>query len=223
MLSTPVIFDCDGVLVDSEIIYLETDRECLASIGLRYEDAEYRDRFVGMPDVAFFKQLARDYEARGLGQFPMGLSEKMKAMSTERILKELQPVPGAAKFLSSLKGKVAVASSSEVAILHTKLKLTQLSQHFGLHVYSGDQVERGKPEPDLFLFAAKNIDEKPENCIVVEDSVNGVKAGHSAGMEVWGFTGGAHANDALPGRLREAGAHRVFSSYDQILSYMRAS
>lgn len=220
VISTPVIFDCDGVLVDSETIYLETDRECLARIGLHYAEAEYRDRFIGLPDIDFFEQLAYDYQARGLGRFPKGYSEIMKAAAAERILKDLKPVRGAAEFLSTITGKVAVASSSEIASLHIKLKITDLSRYFGTQIFSGEQVERGKPEPDLFLFSAEKIGEKPENCIVVEDSVNGVRAACSAGMEVWGFTGGSHANEALPNSLQKAGAHRVFSSYNQILSYM---
>ncbi len=221
-LSRPVIFDCDGVLVDSEIIYLETDRECLANIGLHYSDTEYRDRFIGLPDVDFFRQIEKDFETRGLGKFPQGYSDVMKSKASNRILTDLRPICGVVEFLMALTGKVAVASSSEIAALNTKLEITNLLRHFGNHIYSADQVQRGKPEPDLFLFAAKKLDEKPENCIVIEDSLNGVKAASAAGMEVWGFTGGEHANDELPSRLHEAGAHQVFPNFNELLAFVNS-
>jgi HAD superfamily hydrolase (TIGR01509 family) len=221
VISSPVIFDCDGVLVDSEAIYLAVDRECLEDIGLIYEDVEYRNRFIGLPDVAFYKELERDYRDRGLGQFPAGYSEIMKAKASERLERELLPMVGVGPFLTDLTGKIAVASSSEIAALDFKLLKTNLKRFFGPHIYSGEQVARGKPDPDLFLFSAQKMAAEPAACLVIEDSVNGVRAARSAGMEVWGFAGGSHADDGLPRRLEEAGAARVFSSYEEMTSVAR--
>jgi len=222
VISSPVIFDCDGVLVDSEAIYLAVDRECLEYIGLTYEDVEYRNRFIGLPDVAFFREIERDYRARGLGQFPVGYAEIMKAKATERLERELLPMAGVGPFLTDLKGKTAVASSSDSTGLDFKLRKTNLKHFFGPHIYSGEQVERGKPDPDLFLLAAQKLDVAPAACLVIEDSVNGVHAARSAGMEVWGFTGGSHADEGLANRLREVGAARVFSNFEEMTLAARA-
>ena len=116
----------------------------------------------------------------------------------------------------------AVASSSGIDGLHEKLKLTGLHHLFSPHIYSGQQVERGKPAPDLFLFAAARLDRAPEDCLVIEDSVNGIRAAVSAGMEAWGFTGGGHADADLEGRLIHAGAQKVVSNYDELGSEFRS-
>lgn len=220
MLSKPTIFDCDGVLVDSEVIYLETERACLAEIGLVYEDDVYRDRFIGLTDVDYFATLRRDYAAQGLGSFPPDYGEVMDVRTAERMWTELQPVTGVAAHLEMLSGKLAVASSSNITSLFRKLRMTGLERFFGGHIYSGEQVAQGKPAPDLFLFAAARLGEAPQDCRVIEDSVNGVRAGCAAGMEVWGFAGGSHANAALPQRLLDAGASGVFQSFHQMSAHL---
>ena len=213
MRSLPFIFDCDGVLVDSEVIYLAVDRHCLAEIGLIYTDDAYAKRFIGLTDADFFATLAQDYEARGLGTFPTSLPARMMALSEARIKAELEPVPDGLAFVQSLKGPVAVASSSDLEMLHVKLEKTGLHAAFAPHIYSGQMVARGKPAPDLFLMAAERLGVSPAECIVIEDSVNGVRAARAAGRTAWGFTGGGHALPSLADDLRAAGAVEVFSSF----------
>jgi HAD superfamily hydrolase (TIGR01509 family) len=215
-MSNPIIFDCDGVLVDSEHIYQTVERACLAEVGLIYGKTEYGNRFTGLPEAAFVATLKQDFEARGLGQFPAALPERMNSRSHAMLAKKLRAIKDAAQFLGAMTGKRAVASSSTVQTLNWKLTHTGLAGFFGTHVYSGDLVQRGKPEPDLFLFAAGKLGETPADCVVIEDSVNGVRAGVAAGMEVWGFTAGSHADDDLFNRLQAAGAVRVFSSYAEM-------
>jgi HAD superfamily hydrolase (TIGR01509 family) len=217
MSAPAIIFDCDGVLVDSEAIYVEVERKHLAELGLKHDTIEYQTRFVGLLYEDYIAELAAEYEALGKGEFPVGLADRIKSESKTRIAAELQPIVGIEplldQLLDQLDKNVAVASSSSVSALHWKLELTGLHQHFAPHIYSGEQVERGKPAPDLFLLAASHLETAPEDCIVVEDSVNGVRAGVAAGMTVWGFTGGGHADAGLHDRLMNAGANNVFSSF----------
>jgi HAD superfamily hydrolase (TIGR01509 family) len=211
-----LIFDCDGVLVDSEVINIAVERKHLALIGLEYTTEAYQRRFVGLSDADFINSLKQDYLALGKGPFPPHLPADIATECAQRFETELVAIDGIEHVLDAVSVPIAVASSSRIQALHKKLHLTDLHTHFAPHIYSGEQVENGKPAPDLFLLAAQQLGQKPEQCIIIEDSINGVEAGLAAGMEVWGFTGGGHANDELTGHLRETGAHRVFSSYQEL-------
>jgi len=217
-LDLTIIFDCDGVLIDSEKIYNSVEQKYLSQIGLNYQNAEFQTRFVGLTDVDYYNELKRDYQLLGKGEFPSEFAALVQAECWERFETELVEINGINALLNQFQGTTAVASSSTVEALHKKLRITKLHARFHPHIYSGEQVERGKPSPDLFLFAASQLGQKPENCIVLEDSVNGVRAGLAAGMTVWGFTGGGHADADLPNRLKQAGAHEVFSNYPDICS-----
>ena len=211
-----LIFDCDGVLVDSERIAISVERECLAEIGLHYETADYLNRFVGLRNADFYAELERDHQALKGTALPVGFMEAVRSKCWARFNVELAAIDGVRPFLDAYEGMAAVASSSGIDGLHEKLKLTGLHHLFSPNIYSGQQVERGKPAPDLFLFAASRLDRAPEDCLVIEDSVNGIRAAVSAGMEAWGFTGGGHADAGLERRLIHAGAHKVVSSYDEL-------
>jgi len=208
-----LIFDCDGVLVDSEHIAMSVERECLAEIGLRYETADYLNRFVGLKDADFYAELERDCQASNGRALPAGFLENLRSRCWARFRTELAAIDGVRAFLDTYNGALAVASSSTMDGLHEKLELTGLHHLFSPHIYSGQQVTCGKPAPDLFLFAASRLDLTPEDCLVIEDSVNGVRAARSAGMEVWGFTGGGHADADLGRRLSDVGAHKVVANY----------
>jgi HAD superfamily hydrolase (TIGR01509 family) len=123
----------------------------------------------------------------------------------------LAPIPGVANVLAALDRPYCVASSSDPGRIAFTLDLAGLGSHFGTRVFSATQVERGKPAPDLFLFAARMMDAPPARCLVVEDTEAGVQAGKAAGMTVWGFTGGSHCNGRdVARKLSAAGADRVF-------------
>lgn len=217
-----LIFDCDGVLIDSERIYVDVERSMLAEIGLDYPLSEYQNRFVGLSNADFRTELAADHAARGLGAFPDDFWRRHYAESWRRFAAELQPLAGAADFLAGDASPRAVASSSTVAELARKLAHVGLDRHFGDHVYSAELVDRGKPAPDLFLHAAARLGVAAADCVVVEDSVNGVRAGVAAGMTVWGFTGGGHADPGLAERLIAAGAAKAFRRYAEIGAHWRA-
>jgi HAD superfamily hydrolase (TIGR01509 family) len=208
-----IIFDCDGVLVDSEVLAKEVELAVLGELGLHYDPHEFTIRFMGRSDKAFFELLDADSRAR-LGR-PIGeeIRGPMKARYHKAVEERLTEVPGAARAVASVRHAKAVASSSTVRGLDLKLRRTGLWDHFAPHVYSAEHVIHAKPAPDLFLHAAKALDVVPAACLVIEDSVNGVLAGRAAGMRVWGFGGGSHMDDRLTARLAEAGAERVVANW----------
>lgn len=217
MIPEAILFDCDGVLVDSEVIYGAVELEWLTRIGLRYDPDTYRTRFTGLDPRSFTREIRADHAAQTGTAFPDTFFNEMNAEIRRRLDRDLTAVSGIKDLLDRLSDRpMAVASSSRLERLTAKLRQTGLIDRFAPHIYSGEQVPNGKPSPDLFLFAAARLGVAPPACLVIEDSVNGVKAGRAAGMTVWGFAGGGHADARLAERLIQAGAQRAFSSHDQM-------
>lgn len=210
-----VIFDCDGVLVDSEVLALEVELAALSEIGLDYDQAEFSARFMGMNNLAFFEAVSADCRARKGHDLPQGFVETCHARYRAAFTR-LAEVPGAGAAIASIPHRKAVASSSEVDVLEEKLRRTGLWDLFAPHVYSTDLVARAKPAPDIFFHAALALDAEPARCIVLEDSVNGVRAARAAGMRVWGFTGGGHMDGASSARLLAAGAERLVVNWPAV-------
>ncbi|WP_425410428.1 HAD family hydrolase [Hyphococcus sp.] len=210
-----VIFDCDGVLVDSEVLAIKGERGALESFGLRYSPAEYVGRFVGLHDDAFFEALRNDFQLAFKTEAPDDFEDRiLEGRSQEK--HALQVIAGAAAAMGAAKtrfGAIAVASSSRAHFLKSKLERTGLYGLAAPHVYSADLVANGKPSPDIFLFAAERLGVDPARCLVLEDSENGVRAGCAAGMSVWGFLGGGHCFEGHESRLRKAGARQTVCSF----------
>ncbi len=212
------IFDCDGVLVDSELIALSELSILMGEHGAPMSVGECRDAYMGMHNA----DIVRAIEAR-VGLALPGEGLRIRARMIERFRRELQPVPGIAAALTQLDGARCVASSSDRARIALTLELTGLSAYFGEHLFSGTEVARGKPAPDLFLHAAAVMGVAPADCVVVEDSVMGVRAGVAAGMPVVGFTGGSHAHRGSAAELRAAGAGHVIAAMDGLAAALRAA
>ncbi|MBU6473643.1 MAG: HAD-IA family hydrolase [Alphaproteobacteria bacterium] len=210
-----IIFDCDGVLVDSEVLALEVELSALAGIGLPYERAAFQARFMGMDNDSFFAALDADSHARRGVPLPSGFRARCHARYRELIETRLAEVPGALQTVAACPTPKAVASSSETAMLEIKLHKTGLWDHFAPHVYSAGHVARAKPAPDLFLHAAQGLGVAPAACLVLEDSANGVTGARAAGMTVWGFLGGGHMNEDAGARLLAAGASRLVSGWQE--------
>lgn len=208
-----VIFDCDGVLVDSEVLALAVELAALAEIGLIYKPAEFKRRFLGMPDSAFFSALSADSLARRGSPLPETFPQLHAKRYDTALRERLTEVVGAARAVRQCTVKKAVASSSETKMLRFKLEKVGLWETFAPHVYSGDLVERGKPAPDLFLYAARKLGVEPSRSVVIEDSMNGILAGRAAGMMVWGFVGGGHCSASSGAELRGAGAERIIENW----------
>lgn len=210
---TAVLFDCDGVLVDSEVISLRHELRALNAAGLEYEPQEFTRRFMGLTPEAFVEALQADSLHRLGRALPSAFFDALHADKQHALRTELQAVPQAADAISAWPGLKAAASSSSAQELLSKLTRTGLAPLLAPHIYSAEQVARGKPAPDIFLFAAAQLGAPPESCLVLEDSRNGVHAAVAAGMQVWGFIGGAHASPSLGADLLAAGASRVLDSH----------
>jgi HAD superfamily hydrolase (TIGR01509 family) len=210
-----VIFDCDGVLVDSEVIAHEVEIAVLAEIGLVYDSHDFITRFMGRSDKAFYELLDEDGKAR-LGR---PIADEIRGPIKERyraaVRDRLTEVPGALGAIKACRLPKAVASSSTTEGLRIKLKKVGHWDHFAPHIYSAEHVTHAKPAPDLFLLAAHSLGVDPSACLVIEDTVNGVTAGLAAGMRVWGFGGGGHMTDRLTAQLGGAGAERVVTDWAQ--------
>lgn len=208
-----VIFDCDGVLVDSEKLALEVELQVLAELGLTFERNDYVLRFMGLSTDAFHAAIDEEAQKR-LGR-PIAAEVRGSERLRQVMIAHLTEVPGALEAVLALKLPKAIASSGSRAGLERKLKQTGLWDHFVPHVYSADHVAHAKPAPDLFLHAAAALDVAPTDCLVLEDSVNGVIGARAAGMTVWGFLGGGHVHDGLGPRLLSAGAERLVRDWSQ--------
>ncbi|MBS9719970.1 HAD family hydrolase [Tianweitania sp. BSSL-BM11] len=184
-----VIFDCDGVLVDSEPISIGVLVDHIARAGGDVSTALAYDIFLGR-SMATIRQLLRESHAVDFTEDHMeAIRQDMRA----RFRSELQPIPGIRETLLSLKQPFCVASSSQPDRIRLSLTVTGLIDQFEPNIFSSTMVKRGKPFPDLFLHAASQMGAEPRDCIVVEDSPAGIQAAKSAGMTVLGFAGGAHA------------------------------
>jgi len=203
-----IIFDCDGVLVDSEVLALEVELGSLAEIGLDYSRSEFVARFTGRSNDAFFALLEEDSMARRGRGLPEGFRDACHA-KYRAAFERLVEIPGAREAIAGVKLPKAVASSSTREGLDKKLRMTKLWDLFAPHIYSADHVVHAKPAPDLFLHAADALRVAPATCLVLEDSTNGIAAARAAGMRVWGFTGGGHMDVASDARLLSAGAERI--------------
>jgi HAD superfamily hydrolase (TIGR01509 family) len=202
-----IIFDCDGVLVDSEVLSCRCLCDALAGCGIEVGLEETLDLFLGRSLDAVLDHY------QGLGrslpsQFPAELRVKVR----ETFRASLCPIDGIGSVLEGLSIPHCVASSSALDRVSLSLSLTGLADHFGDRLYTAQMVARGKPAPDLFLYAAERMQADPSRTLVIEDSVSGVRAAKAAGMTVWGFTGGSHyrSRDGAAG-LSDAGADRVFA------------
>jgi HAD superfamily hydrolase (TIGR01509 family) len=216
-----IIFDCDGVLVDSEVLALEVEMKALAEVDLFYDGGEFRARFMGMSNTAFFNALEADHRIRHGRDLPEGFREMCHARYQAEWYR-LTEVPGARAAVERVTLPKAVASSSTRDALARKLKQTDLWSLFEPHIYSADHVARAKPAPDLFLYAAEALAITPARCLVLEDSANGVAAARAAGMPVWGFTGGGHIDDACGARLMNAGAERLIPDWQAAAELLSA-
>jgi HAD superfamily hydrolase (TIGR01509 family) len=202
---TWLIYDCDGVLVDSEVLAGSALAELMTSLGHPLTGAECTRIFGGLnvTDV-----LAKAEQILGR-PVPPDRGEEAGQRLLARFRQELQPVNGVAAMIASLPYRRCVCSSSAPERLRLSLEVTGLAPLFGEHVFSATQVQHGKPAPDLFLFAARQLGEAPSDAIVIEDSALGIAAARAAGMRSIGFVGASHVSPDLHKRLKAAGADLI--------------
>jgi HAD superfamily hydrolase (TIGR01509 family) len=196
-----LIFDCDGVLVDSEPLSCRIDAETLTECGVPYTAEEVARDFTG---VSIKDQIARIEMERGI-RLPDDFTERLNRTLFQRFETDLKPIDGVRDAILSLPFPRCVASSSIPERIALSLRVTGLADLFD-NIFSSTQVARGKPAPDLFLHAASRMNTLPEECLVIEDSIAGVQAARAAGMRVIGFVGGSHCGPGHAEKLRQAGA-----------------
>ena len=197
-----VIFDCDGVLVDSEVLSARAMRAVLNEAGVP-ATAAMIGRCFGMKQADILASIARD---TGMA-VPPEVADRIWPATRALFERELQPMPGLVEFLGRLGGRArCVASSSSLERIRFSLQRTGLDQVFGEKIFSSQQVKHGKPAPDLFLFAAAQMNIAPERAIVIEDSIYGVQGARAAGMRAFGFHGGSHIQPDHDRALMDSGA-----------------
>ena len=199
-----LIFDCDGVLVDSEVLSCRIDAEFLTEIGVPYTAEEIARQFLGVSLKTMISRIESERDCK----LPDDFSEKLNRTLFARFETDLKPIDGVRDAILSLPFPRCVASSSIPERIALSLRVTGLADLFD-NIFSSTQVARGKPAPDLFLHAASRMNTLPEECLVIEDSIAGVQAARAAGMRVIGFVGGSHCGPGHAEKLRQVGAQAV--------------
>lgn len=198
-----IVFDCDGVLVDSEVLAMRAYLDILADAGVSAPPDVWAE-CVGRKQADIFRQIER---AAGKSVAPE-FRERLWPRTRELFEAELKPTPGVVEFLTGLATKRCVASSSNPDRIRFSLALTGLARFFD-SIFSTHEVAHGKPAPDIFLYAAAKSGVAPEETLVIEDSIPGVLGAKAAGARVIGYAGGAHIGPDHSDRLIEAGAEFV--------------
>lgn len=202
-----VIFDCDGVLIDSERLAVKVDVRVLADLGWPLSEAEVIERFVGRSD----RDTRLAIEAHLGHELPTDWEAEYEALCRDAFASQLTPVDGVVEALDRITSPTCVASSGTHDHLRYTLGLTGLYERFAGRIFSVEDVARGKPFPDLFLHAAERMGAEPGSCAVVEDSHAGVTAARAAGMRVLAFGGGL-----TPRRLLEGPGTLVFGDMREL-------
>ncbi len=206
-----VIFDCDGVLVDSELLASEAMCSVLQAKGVA-ATPEMVAACVGMKRDDILARIA----ARTGAMISPETADDIWPATRALFVEKLKPTPGILAFLDRLPYRHCVASSSDKTRIRLSLEVTGLLPFFGDDFFSSSEVARGKPAPDLFLHAAKRMGVEPENCVVIEDSPFGVQGARAAGMTAIGYIGGSHLQQPHAEVLLQAGAHHVEADWNAI-------
>jgi HAD superfamily hydrolase (TIGR01509 family) len=209
-----IIFDCDGTLVDSEIIAAEVFPSVWSSMGVKMTTDFFLRNFVGTgADAEIVKKTISSLPPNA-----MAIADKK---FDEELALRLQPVRGIERVLHDLPCQACVASNSSLAYIQSALEKTALAGFFGNKVFSSRDLGRPKPAPDIFLRAATELGFAPSECVVVEDSVSGIRGAQNAGMLVIGFMGGLHCNQVVRERVISAKADYYCSSSEELSFVLR--
>jgi HAD superfamily hydrolase (TIGR01509 family) len=204
-----IIFDCDGVLIDSENISARMLVAALAERGVSIDLAYVSRHFLGRSYPTVMATIRRDF---GL-DLPPAFEEEYRERLLDGFRRELRVMPHVTEVLAALAPAYCVATSSSPRRAEISLTLTGLWPRVRGRLFTASQVARGKPAPDLFLHAAACMGADPARCLVIEDSLTGIAAGLAAGMAVWRFTGGSHMAGGYAPEPPEAMPHMRFASF----------
>lgn len=212
-----IIFDCDGVLVDSEVISCRAHADVLTRHGYPITSEQVSERFLGRST----KQANIEIETELGRKLPDAYHGDLQDELFRAFEADLEAIRGIHDALDVVTQRVCVASSGSHPRMRVSLGSTGLYERLAPNIFSSSQVTNGKPAPDLFLFAAKQMGVPPERCVVVEDSLAGIAGARAAGMKVFGFYGGSHCEAGHAETLRQAGADLTFSDMHQLPELVR--
>jgi len=222
LMSKPelVIFDCDGVLVDSEYLAAQINAELLTERGYAITAEELAERYAGLILTDTLKAIEQEADM----PISASLIDISGDLFMERIKTDLIPIDGVRQNIERLQLPYCICSNSTSASIKTMLTLTDLYDLFEGRIYSAPEVGtmRSKPAPDVFLYAAEQYRVDPARVVVLEDSVHGATAAKNAGMRVVGFTGASHAWPGLADALMEAGAETTISRHTDLPAVVEA-
>jgi HAD superfamily hydrolase (TIGR01509 family) len=214
-----VIFDCDGVLVDSELISCRAHSETLTRHGYPITADQVLERFLGVSD----REARAAVEAEIGRKLPDDFEAQVKHATLQFYAGDLRAISHVGEAIAAIDLAKCVASSGTPEKIRHGLTCAALYDVLAPNIFSATQVMRGKPAPDLFLFAAEQMRVAPARCVVIEDSVPGITGALAAGMSVLGFHGGSHCQPGHAGKLRAAGAHRTFDDMRQLPALIAAA
>jgi HAD superfamily hydrolase (TIGR01509 family) len=200
-----VIFDCDGVLVDSEPLANQVYVQMLAEYGFQVNTEEYLHKYSGAAIIHRLESTSKQLNWMPPSDFYPVFNSRLSVLTKQH----LKPVPGIYELLDSLTTPVCIASNGSRSEVILRLKIADLAKYFGENIFSGVDLPNPKPAPDVYLAAADSFNISPSRCVVVEDSVLGVTAGVRAGMKVYGYAACTSAE-----RLKEAGAIPFMDMYE---------
>ena len=212
MMAEHIIFDCDGVLVDSEPLSMELDYMILREHGVLLTRREVFERFVGLTFGALMEQVSREFGIR----LPDDLSDTKDRRLLSLFEEKLQPVAGAAAAIDAIVLPRSVASNSPRARVKAAFRIAGFTRQFGSRITTFEDVKQGKPAPDIYFMAAQRARVEPSHCVVVEDSLAGVVSAVAAGCRVLGFSGTAHDPAEHEAKLTQAGAARIFRQMTEL-------
>lgn len=207
-----VIFDCDGVLVDSELISCRAHAQTLTRHGYAITEQQVLERFLGVSD----REARLAIEAETGRPLPDDFEAQVKAATLRFYAGDLRAIANVGEAIAAIDLAKCVASSGTPEKIRHGLTCAGLYDVLAPHIFSATQVKRGKPAPDLFLFAAEQMRASPARCVVIEDSVPGITGALAAGMSVLGFHGGSHCRPGHADKLRAAGAVVIFDDMRQL-------
>ncbi len=209
-----IIWDCDGVLMDSEFIACKAEAEILTEFGFPTTTEEALNNYMGktMNDVLTELGIKEKYSE---------ISEEINKKTKDIFEKELKIIDGISEVLKEINLPMCIASGSSMERLNYSLKLVGLYDFFKGKIFSAELVENGKPAPDIFLYSAKKLNVDPKKCLVIEDGNHGTTAGVKAGMTVYGFTGASHMTEKRIKMLEDAGTTLLFDKMSKLTELIK--
>ncbi|NTU76521.1 MAG: HAD family hydrolase [Alphaproteobacteria bacterium] len=213
-----IIWDCDGCLIDSERVACELVAETISALGYPLTCVQYIERFAGKRTTVALQEIEKETGKSFLSRFPRDAFVRQR---TERFKALLRPVEYVEEAIEKIDLPMCVASGSEPDRIEQTLRMTGLFDRFKGRIFSAVNVAKGKPAPDVFLWAAEQMNMQPEKCLVIEDSPTGIQGAKAAGMTVFGFVGASHVTPAWRMRVEGMGLDEVFDDMRKLPGLIR--